>query len=284
VAVTPAILLKLSIVVFMAGNLLGMGLRLEVAEALKGLRNLRFVSHTVLWGFILCPALAYLLTLIIPLAEPYAMGLILLGMAPSASFLPKMVDRAHGDLATTATFMLVASVFLIVYMPIMVPLIFKGLTVGPWIIAKPLVLFILVPMLFGMAILRASPSVAEKIQPVVNVTTGVAAIIMIVLCLIIYGEGFLGSAGSFALASLIVFFAVAISASYRFSFGLPRGEKIVLSLGLATRNLGASLAPPFAIEGIDQRVIVMVALALPVQMAASFLAAKYFARHGETSS
>ena len=87
-AETLPILLELSIAVFMAGNLLGMGLRLEYSDALRGLQNLRFVVHTLVWGFVLCPALAYLLTIVFPLREPYAMGLVLLGMAPSASFLP----------------------------------------------------------------------------------------------------------------------------------------------------------------------------------------------------
>ena len=73
---TWMILLKLSLVVFMAGNLLGMGLRLNVQDALAGLRNVRFVIFTLVWGFVLCPALAYVITLVIPLEYPYATGLI----------------------------------------------------------------------------------------------------------------------------------------------------------------------------------------------------------------
>lgn len=37
------ILLKVSLVIFMVGNLLDMGLRLNLREALGGLRNVRFV-------------------------------------------------------------------------------------------------------------------------------------------------------------------------------------------------------------------------------------------------
>ncbi len=88
--------LKVSLVIFMVGNLLDMGLRLKLREALGGLQNVRFVVLSVLWGFVLCPALAYSLTKVIPLDSPYAIGMILLGMAPCAPFLPMMVDKARG--------------------------------------------------------------------------------------------------------------------------------------------------------------------------------------------
>ena len=72
----------ITIVIFMVGNLLEVGLRLKVAEALAALRNARFVVLTLLWCFALGPALAVLLTKLIPLVAPYALGLVLLGLAP----------------------------------------------------------------------------------------------------------------------------------------------------------------------------------------------------------
>jgi bile acid:Na+ symporter, BASS family len=89
------ILLKITIVIFMAGNLLDLGLRANLKEALRGLRDVRFVSLSVIWAFVLSPALAYGLTLIVPMTPPYAMGLILLGLAPCAPVLPMMADRAR---------------------------------------------------------------------------------------------------------------------------------------------------------------------------------------------
>ena len=68
------ILFKVSVVMFMAGSLLQMGLRLSPQDALRGLRNARFVAYTLLWGFALGPALAYAIARVIPLEHPYAMG------------------------------------------------------------------------------------------------------------------------------------------------------------------------------------------------------------------
>ena len=53
-------LLKITVVIVMAGNLLDLGLRLDLQAALRGLRNVRFVTLSLLWGFVLFPALAYM--------------------------------------------------------------------------------------------------------------------------------------------------------------------------------------------------------------------------------
>jgi BASS family bile acid:Na+ symporter len=57
-------LMNVTIVIFMVGNLLEVGLRLNVAEALAALRNARFVLLTIMWCIVLGPALAVLLTMI----------------------------------------------------------------------------------------------------------------------------------------------------------------------------------------------------------------------------
>src|SRR5512137_1575508 len=272
------ILLKVSLVLFMVGNLLDMGLRLKLREALGGLRNVRFVVLSVLWGFVLCPALAYLLTKVIPLEQPYAIGMILLGMVPCAPFLPTMVDKARGDLAYGAAFMLLASLVTVGYMPLAVPVMVRGLTADAWTIAKPLLFFILAPLAIGMAIQRASAPIAFRIEPFIKKSTGIATLVMLALCVVVYGKGFIGAVGTYAIGTQILFFSAAIAASYCFSPGLKQGQKSVLSLGMSTRNLGAAFAPLFAISSVDQRAIVMVALGVPMQTIFSLLAARWFAR------
>jgi bile acid:Na+ symporter, BASS family len=271
-------LLKLSLVIFMVGNLLDMGLKLKIQDALCGLRNRRFVVLSVLWGFILCPALAYLLTKIIPLQQPYAIGMVLLGMAPCAPFLPAMTEKARGDMGYAAAFMLLASVITVVYMPFAVPLMVKGLTADPWTIAKPLLFFVLMPLAIGMVIKRALADRVVKLGSFVRKTTDIDTIAMLAVCVAVYYKGFIGAVGTYAIGTQILFFSLATVASYTLSFGLPHNQKSVLILGMATRNIGAALAPLFAIADIDQRAIVMVALGVPIQTIASLLAARWCAR------
>jgi len=274
------VLLKLSLVIFMVGNLLDMGLRLQLKEALRDLRDVRFVVLSVVWGFVALPAVAYAIAEVFPMARPFAMGLILLGMTPCAPFLPPMVDRARGDMGYAAAFMLLASVITVVYMPFAVPLLIKGLSASAWTIAKPLLLFLLVPLAVGLALQHRSAALASRLQPFVKKANGIDTVVMLILCIVVYGKGFLQLVGSHAIGAQLLFFGVATVGPYLLGFGLPRTQKIVMSLGMATRNLGAAFAPLFAIPGVDQRAVVMVALGVLMQATFSFGAATVYRRAG----
>ena len=274
--------LTLSIVIFMVASFLDMGLRLELEEALRGLRNVRFVALSLLAGFLMCPALAYVLIQVIPLERPYAIGMILVGMTPCGPFLPMMVDRARGDLAYAAALMLLASVGTAIYMPLAVPLLVQGLSADPWAIAKPLLLFILVPLLIGIALRYTSAPLAAKLQPVIKTTVGFSTILLVVFIVILYGRGFVSAIGSYAFGTQILFFSLTIAATYGLSLGLPETQRSVLTLGMSTRNLGAALAPLLSVQDVDQYAIVMVAIGVPMQIITSILAARWFANRAPT--
>jgi bile acid:Na+ symporter, BASS family len=269
---------KVSLAIFMAGSLLDMGLRLNLPDAIRGLRDIRFVAYTLVWSFVFCPALAYVITLVVPFERPYAIGMLLLGMAPCAPFVPTLAEKARGDLGYIAAFMLLASVGTVLCMPLTVPLLTKGLSASPWAIAKPLLIVVLLPMGIGVILRRKSDALASKVQPVVKKLAGLAGLIWAILCLIIYGKGLLGLAGSFAVASELVFFGVVCLGTYWFGFGMPHEQKIVLSVGVTTRNLGACLTPLLSVPDMDQRANLMMVLALPIMIIVVRLCAKWFSR------
>jgi hypothetical protein len=88
--------------------------------------------------------------------------------------------------------------------------------------------------------------------------------------------GFIASAGSLATLAEPIFCVVVTAGKHALAFALPQNLKIVLALGVCTRNLGAASAPPFAVAGIDQRAIVMVALGVPLHTIATVDAARMF--------
>jgi len=176
-----------------------------------------------------------------------------------------------------ATFMLLASVGTVAYMPIMVPLMVKGLTVSAWTIAKPLLFLVLIPLVVGLAIQYRSASAASRIQPFANKFTGLDTLVMLILIIIIYGKGFIGSIGTYAIGTQVVFFSAITAASYALGFGMPQRQKSVVSLGISTRNCGAAMAPLFVAQGVDQSAIVMVSLGIPMMMVSSLIAARLFA-------
>jgi len=271
------ILLKITVIIFMVGNLLELGLRLDLKKAMAGLRDVRFVTLSLLWAFVLCPALAYLLGVMLPLTEPYAMGLLLLGLAPCAPLLPGMVDKAHGDVNYAASFMLLASAGTVVYMPVAVPLLVKGMSVSAWTVAKPMLFLVLIPLVVGIAFQLRRPSTASLIQPYVKNGTTVDTVLMLGVVVVMYGRGFVDAIGTWAILAQVLFFTVTIVASYALAFGVPPRRKSVLTLGLSTRNCGAALAPLFVATDVAPEATVMVTLGIPMMVLFSVIAARLFA-------
>jgi BASS family bile acid:Na+ symporter len=155
----------------------------------------------------------------------------------------------------------------------------KGLTVTAWAIAKPLLLVVLLPLAVGMAIRRASVPLASRMQPLVKKMTGIAPIVMGVLCVVVYGKGMLGVAGELAVTAQVIFFLIVTPLPYWFGFGLQAEQKIVLSAGMATRNIGAALAPLFSVAGIDERATIMVVLGFFIMVIFALLSVKWFGHH-----
>lgn len=255
-------IMNVTIVIFMVGNLLEVGLRLNVAEALAALRNVRFVVISLLWCFVLGPALAVLLTRIIPLAEPYALGLVLLGMAPCSPAIPIMMRKSGGSLAYMSAFMLLAYAGTVVLMPFMVPWLAKGFTADPLTIAKPLLFFIVVPLIIGVVIRRAAEKSADKTAPVVKKVTGLNTIILCLVMLWIYRSEIIGAVGAYAIATQILYYALLGTAAYLLGFGLSYDQKAPMTLGICTRNVGPALATLMGVTGAPQGAVTMCILAI----------------------
>lgn len=283
------ILLNVTIVIFMVGNLLEVGFRLKVPEALAALRNARFVVLTLLWCFVLGPALAVLLTKIIPLAEPYALGLVLLGMAPCSPAIPVMMRKSGGSLAYMSAFMLMAYAGTVVLMPFMVPWLAKGFTADPWTIAKPLLLFIAIPLVLGAAIRRVTETFAEKAAPIVKTVTGLNTLILCAVLLWLYGGEMIGAIGAYAIGTQILYYALLGFASYLLGFGLSYDQKAPMVLGTCTRNVGPALATLMGVADAPQGAITMCILAIFLGAILSGFAAaavlkRFFGPTGTTKS
>ena len=273
------VLLKITLVIFMFGNMLDLGLRLDLPRALQGLRDVRFVTLTLFWGYIVCPALGYLLAVVLPLSPPYAMALILVAMVPGNPFLTTAVSKARADVNYAATFMLLASAVTVIYMPFMVPVLVKGLSTTPWMIAKPMLLLILLPMVVGAVVRLRWEATAAGVQPFVKKATGLNTLLMLVLLLVVYGKGLISSVGTFALGSQVLLVVVVAGAAYWLGFGMPRPQKQILVIGLCCRNVGAALAPLFVAPNVDPAAIVAVgALGTFVVIGSALAAAGIFAR------
>ncbi len=268
-----------SIVIFTVGNLAAMGLELQVRDALKALRSPRFVFLIVVWSWVIGPALAYLFAKVLPLAEPYSMGLLLAGPAPCAPFYPLVVKVARGDVAYAAALLLLTAIGTVVVMPLLLPLMIPGLTVSAWAIAKPLLTLVLTPLIIGIAIRSFAARAAAVLFPVVKRIAGIFTLITLVLVFVLYGKDMLNAMGSFAIGTQLLFLGVMTMAPYWLGFGSKQEQRSILALGVGTRNVAAVFAVLMAIPNPDSRLVVMVVLVVPLSVIVALAAAKFFGAH-----
>jgi BASS family bile acid:Na+ symporter len=273
---------KIVVMIFTVSNLAAMGLEINKDEAIKALKNPRFIILILVWGWIVGPSIAFGLTKVIPLSEAHAAGLLLISLAPTAPFFPLMVTKARGDMSSAGAFILVATIGTVIFLPLMVPFLIKGLVVSVWGLAKPLLLMVLLPLLIGLAIRIYKEPIALKTGPIVKKIGTLFLLITAVMTFWLYWEEMLSAIGSYAVGAQILFFALITFLSYKIPFGLKKTQRSGMALGMCTRNIAAVFVAYFGITNPDPGVFVMIVLVVPLALIVAVIAAKLFAKDVES--
>jgi BASS family bile acid:Na+ symporter len=277
------IVFNIVVVIFTVSNIAALGLEVNLRDAMKFLRSAHAIGLILLWGWVVGPALAWLITQLIPVTEAHAAGLLLISLAPTAPFFPLMVSKARGDMSFAGAFMLVTTIGVVLFLPLLAPLLIKGLTVDSWLLAKPLLIMVLSPLLIGGAIRVFAPNAAEKLLPVVQKTGMLFLLITLVLTFVIYGREMLTLVGSFAPGAQLLFFVTITAMSYKIHFGLEQPQRSAMALGMCTRNIAAVFAAFFGITNPPPGMFVMVILVVPLAAIVAMAAAPLFARQVPTN-
>ena len=271
------------VLVFTVSNLAAMGLQVKMPEVIVALRNKKSLALIFVWGWLLGPAFGYLITWVLPLAEPYKVVVLLASLAPCAPFLQQMVGKARGDMGFAGALIPLVAVGTVVLMPLMAPLLIKGVTISTGALAKPLLLTILLPLIIGATIRHYAGSGATKIFPAVKGLALLSTLTTIVWCLVIYGQGMLNTAGELALLSMTLFMVVMGLVTYCFGFGLKQSQRSVMALGMGTRNVAAVLAAALAIPNADPLIVTMTVMWTLWSVVLAAIGARIFAKQaGET--
>ncbi len=266
------------VLLFTVSNLAAMGLQVNMPDVMVAVRNKKAMALIFVWGWVLGPALGLLITTVLPLDEPYVITILLASLAPCAPFLQQMVARARGEMGFTGAFIPLVVIGTVVLMPLMAPLLIKGLTIDALALAKPLLLTILLPLLIGASLRYYAAALAIRIFPVAKRFAMLSTLLTIVWCLLLYGPSMLDTAGSMALLSMTLFMIGMALISYRFGFGMQQNQRSVMALGMGTRNIAAVLAAALAIPDADPRIVVMVVMWTLWSVVLAAIGARIFAR------
>jgi predicted Na+-dependent transporter len=225
---------------FVVTSMLAMSLSLSVTQMTQPLKNVRLVILALLANFVLVPLLAFAIIKIIPMDQSLQIGVILLGTAAGAPFIPKLVQGAKGNVAYAVGLMFLIMVVTIFFLPIILPVLLPGVEINPWDIAKSLIVTMLIPLVIGMLIKSHSPDVAEHWAPVMQKISGLSILVLLVVGLGLNVSNIIGFIGTRGIGAMIILILGALLIGLLFG-GRDPGVRSAMGLSTANRNGAAAL-------------------------------------------
>ena len=225
---------------FVVTSMLAMSLSLSAQQMTQPLKNVRLVLLALLANFVLVPLLAYVLIRLIPLEQSLQIGVILLGTAAGAPFIPKLVQGAKGNVAYAVGLMFLIMVVTIFYLPIVLPLLLPGVEVNPWDVAQSLIVTMLIPLLLGMLIKSHSPDVADHWAPVMQKISSLSILVLLVVGLGMNLSNILGFVGTRGIGAIVLLIVGSLAIGMLLG-GRDSGVRTAMGLSTANRNGAAAL-------------------------------------------
>jgi bile acid:Na+ symporter, BASS family len=241
---------------FVVSSMLAMGAGLTVSQISEPLRNARLVILALLANFVLMPLGAFALAKGLWLDESFGVGLLLLGCAAGAPFLPKLADLAKGNLAFAVGAMVLLMVVTVCYLPIALPLMLPGVTVDPWNIARSLVLLMLLPLAAGLFLKARYGELASRVKPMLDWISNISLILLVLLITAANIDKVLQVFGTRGILAGVLFIALGFGVGWLLG-GPATDTRRVMALGTSQRNIAAALV--VASQSFsDPKVVVMV--------------------------
>ena len=266
---------------FIVSSMLAIGSSVTWRQVITPLRNRRLLAAAVGVNFLVAPGLAWLLAYVFALSPPHATGLILLGVAAGAPFLPKLVEVAHADLPSSVALMVMLTVATILLMPLALPFLIADFDLNAWAIAKPLLVTMLLPLACAMALRHFAQRFCARCRPAMTLIANLSLAVLMVLLIGLNARAFAAIVGSGAMLCGVLLSLFVFMAGYTLGGG---GGQIAGAVGLAAgaRNVGAAL--PIATANGDPRVVVMLLAATLAGIFVLLIAARWVRRRGHASA
>jgi BASS family bile acid:Na+ symporter len=249
-------LVPVCMLVFVLSSMLAMGFGLTVGEIIAPLRDIRRVVMSVLANFLLVPLIALALAALLRLDEPLGVGLLLLGSAAGAPFLPKLTQLAKGNLALAVGLMVLLMVVTVGYLPLVLPLLLSGVSVNSAKIARSLFLLMLLPLAVALAFKARFATAAARTRPILDRISNLSLILFVLLLVTVNFNNVLAVFGTRGILAGLLFIAISFGIGW-FLGGPDIDARRVLALGTAQRNIAAAIVVGSQ-SFTDPKVVVMV--------------------------
>jgi bile acid:Na+ symporter, BASS family len=249
-------LVPVCMLLFVLSSMLAMGFGLTVGGIIAPLRDIRRVVLSLLANFLGVPLIALALAALLRLDEPLGVGLLLLGSAAGAPFLPKLTQLAKGNLALAVGLMVLLMVVTVGYLPLVLPLLLSGVSVNSAKIARSLFLLMLLPLAGALAFKARFATAAARTKPILDRISNLALILFVLLLVTVNFNNVLAVFGTRGILAGLLFIAISFGTGWLLG-GPDMDARRVLALGTAQRNIAAAIVVGSQ-SFTDPKVVVMV--------------------------
>ena len=266
---------------FVVSSMMAMGAGFSVRQIIDALRDVRLVLLALLANFVAMPLGALALDKALRLDEPLGVGLLLLGAAAGAPFLPKLTELAKGNLPFAVGIMFLLSVGTVVYLPLVLPLLLPGVTVNSAKIAGWLFLLTLLPLATGFALRAWYGEIAARVKRALDWVSNVTLVPMVLLLATANIDKILHVFGTRGI--LAGFLLIALGLAIGWMLGGPGIDtRRALALATGQRNIAAALVvatESFSDPSVVIMVMVVTIVGLLTLMPLCHVLAKYGSEH-----
>jgi BASS family bile acid:Na+ symporter len=241
--VVPYIVTLLGIIMF------GMGLTISTDDLRELARRPHEVAIGVVAHFVIMPALAVLLTLIIPMPPEVAAGVILVGCCPGGTSSNVMTYLAKGDVALSVACTSVTTLAAPIVTPFLVWMFASQyLPVNAFAMFMSILQVIILPLALGFAVQKLLPRLVQATIPVLPLVS-VIGIVLIVAAVVGASKGAIAQSGLLIFAVVVLHnglgYLLGFFAAKALGLNLYKRKALAIEVGMQNSGLGAALATAY---------------------------------------
>ncbi|MCY1159291.1 MAG: hypothetical protein MOP51_2316 [Citricoccus sp.] len=248
-----------SVPLFAVTSMAAVGLGQTVRQFIAPLRSGRLLVSGAVANFLIAPALALVLTTVLPIPADARMGLMVLACAAGAPFALKLTRLARGDMPSASALLAVMLVATTVFMPVVLPLLLPGAQVSPASIAAVLLPTMLLPLGAAIAVRQLSPGLAGRLQGPVQRLSFWSMLVMLANQFLADHRELAGLIGTGTVLAIVLFTLANLGAGWALGTIKP-GVGPIVGISASQRNMGVATLVAVANFG-DSSAVVTVVLA-----------------------
>lgn len=240
------LIFKTSYLWFFAVTMFALGVVLDPRELQITLREPRGIGLGVLTQFTVMPAFGFAAAYVLPVSDALALGFIIVGCAPGAMASNVIVYLAGGALSYSIALTTVATFLAPVVTPALVKLL-GGVyfEIEFWPMLLTIVLTVVLPLLFGMALRRL---LGSRLAWARELAPAIAAIAIVVICsyAVAANQSRIAELGPLVMVAVIVVNAAGYLAGWwlarLYGFDIRHRLALAIEIGMQNAGLGVALA------------------------------------------